>query len=227
VFVAGDLLWYPVEGEPTIRMGPDVMVAVGRRQGDRGSFKQWEEGNVAPQVVVEVRSPVNRPGEMEEKFQFFERFGVEEFFVYDPEDRSLQGWVRVGDHLEEVPNMSGFVSPRLGIRFEPGPGADNLKIFAPDRTPFLTFAECVDRAHQERQRADEQVRLAQEQAKRARDQARSAQEQARLAQAECERAHQEHRPVEDQRALYEQERQRVARLSEQLRRIGVDPDSVV
>ena len=35
VFVAGDLLWYPVEGHPEICQAPDVMVAFGRPKGDR------------------------------------------------------------------------------------------------------------------------------------------------------------------------------------------------
>ncbi len=33
VFVAGDLLWYPVEGDPTIRTAPDALVAFGRPKG--------------------------------------------------------------------------------------------------------------------------------------------------------------------------------------------------
>src|SRR4051812_27387732 len=57
VFVAGDLLWYPVEGQPKIRAAPDAMVVFGRPKGYRGSYKQWEEGGVAPQVVFEVLSP--------------------------------------------------------------------------------------------------------------------------------------------------------------------------
>ncbi|MFP4414576.1 MAG: Uma2 family endonuclease, partial [Coleofasciculus sp.] len=50
VFVAGDLFWYPVEGEPWIRQAPDVMVVIGRPKGDRRSYKQWEEDNIPPQV---------------------------------------------------------------------------------------------------------------------------------------------------------------------------------
>jgi hypothetical protein len=61
VFVAGDLLWYAVEGEPTIRIGPDILIAFNRPKGYRGSYKQWEEGNQAPQVVFEILSPGNRP----------------------------------------------------------------------------------------------------------------------------------------------------------------------
>jgi hypothetical protein len=43
VFVAGDLLWYPVEGDNKTGIAPDALVAFGRPQGHRGSYKQWEE----------------------------------------------------------------------------------------------------------------------------------------------------------------------------------------
>ena len=91
VFVAGDLLWYPVEGKPKIRSAPDAMVAFGRPKGRRGSYKQWEEAGVAPQVVFEVLSPGNRPGEMAGKFEFYETYGVEEYYIYDPDDGTLIG----------------------------------------------------------------------------------------------------------------------------------------
>jgi hypothetical protein len=92
VFVAGDLLWYPVEGEPTIRTAPDALVAFGIPKGHRGSYKQWMEGNIVPQV----------------------------------------------------PEIAGFVSPRLQIRFEPGEESAELKFFRPDGTRFLTFFEALD-----------------------------------------------------------------------------------
>jgi len=69
VFVAGDLLWYPVEGEPTICTAPDAVVAFGRPKGRRGSYKQWKEGNIAPQVVFEVLPTVDRFHETLRKFQ--------------------------------------------------------------------------------------------------------------------------------------------------------------
>src|SRR3712207_7120329 len=72
VFVAGDLLWYPVEGDNVTRTAPDTMVAFGRPKGYRGSYRQWVEGGIAPQVVFEILSPGNRAGEMERKFQFYE-----------------------------------------------------------------------------------------------------------------------------------------------------------
>ena len=39
VFIAGDLLWYPVEGDNKIRQAPDAMVVFGRPKGDRGSYR--------------------------------------------------------------------------------------------------------------------------------------------------------------------------------------------
>ncbi len=61
VFVAGDLLWYPVEGNNKIRTAPDTMVAIGRPKVKRGSYRQWEEGNIAPQVVFEIQTPKSTP----------------------------------------------------------------------------------------------------------------------------------------------------------------------
>lgn len=167
VFVAGDLLWYPVEGKPNIRNAPDVMVVFGRPKGDRGSYMQWLENGIAPQVVFEVLSPGNRAGEMERKFQFYEQHGVEEYYIYDPDRGDVVGWRRGNSILEEIPNMAGYQSPRLRIRFELGEGPDNLTIIGPDGEPFLTFTELVKQRNANRQRAEEQARLAEEQTKRA------------------------------------------------------------
>ncbi len=161
VFVAGNLLWYPIEGEPTIRAAPDALVAFGRPKGRRGSYKQWEEGNVAPQVVFETLSPGNRPEEMERKFKFYEQYGVEEYYIYDPDDGKFEAWLRRGRRLVKVKDVFGFVSPRLKIRFEPGSGPDSLKIFGPDGELFQTHTVDIDRrkdaeklAVTERERAD-------------------------------------------------------------------------
>ena len=139
VFVAADLFWYPVEGRPDIRTAPDGMVALGRPKGHRGSYKQWLEGGIAPHVVFEVLSPGNRAGRIVEKFKFYEQYGVSEFYVYDPDENELSGWLRVGDELSEIQQTDGCISPLLGIRFEPS--QDTLRIFRPGGQPFLTYLE--------------------------------------------------------------------------------------
>jgi Uma2 family endonuclease len=154
VFVAGDLLWYPEEEMPKVRTAPDAMVVFGRPKGYRGSYKQWEEGDIAPQVVFEVLSPGNRQAETIRKFRFYERYGVEEYYVHNPDNGDLAGWKRGESGLEEIGEMNGYVSSRVGIRFEPGEGPNDLKIFAPDGRPFLTYVELYEDREAERQRGE-------------------------------------------------------------------------
>jgi Uma2 family endonuclease len=194
VFVAGDLLWYPVQGRVDISLAPDCMVAFGRPKGDRGSYKQWEESGIAPQVVFEVLSPSNTAIEMMDKLRAFERYGVEEVYYYDPQRAELRGWIRREGQLEPVSQVEGWVSPRLRIRF--WPGADGLKIERPDGTAFESFDELAERARRERQSA----------------------EQAH------QRADQEHQRAEQERQRAEQERQRAEQLAAKLRALGVDPN---
>jgi Uma2 family endonuclease len=195
VFVAGDLFWYPVEGEPIICQAPDTLVVFGRPKGHRGSYRQWEEDGIAPQVVFEIRSPGNRYGDMVRRFGFYERYGVEEYYVFDPEYLVLEGWRRAEERLREIPEMNGWVSPRLGIRFQLKP--DGLTIFRPDGQPFLTFVEL------ERQR-----QLAVELASRVEKQLRQAEQQVQEAKQRAAEAE-----------------QRADRLAEKLRQLGVPPES--
>lgn len=152
VFVAGDLLWYPVEGSPEICAAPDAMIVFGRPKGYRGSYQQWKEAGIPPQVVFEVTSPGNRFGEMHRKFHFYERYGVEEYYLYDPDHNVLEGWRREGDELREIPETSGWASPRLQIRFEVG--EDTLRIYGPDGRPFRTYVELAEERDAERERAE-------------------------------------------------------------------------
>ena len=150
VFVAGDLLWYPVEGDNAIRQAPDVMVVVGRPKGDRGSYRQWQEGNLAPQVVFEILSPGNRYGEMLRKLGFYNRHGVEEYYIYDPDKLELTGLLRGEQGLEVIEEINGWVSPRLQIRFQITD--EGLEIYRPDGQRFLTYSELGLELEQERSR---------------------------------------------------------------------------
>jgi Uma2 family endonuclease len=153
VFVAGDLLWYPVQGRPDIKVAPNAMVVFGRPKGDRGSYKQWVEENVTPQVVFEILSPGNTVLEMNRKLLFYQHYGVLEYYLYDPESINLGGFIRGdGSILEEISEMQGWVSPQLGIRFELA--ESDLVLYRPDGRRFLTSVELDQRAKQERDRAD-------------------------------------------------------------------------
>lgn len=162
VFVAGDNLIYPNPTDPTERQAPDVYVAFGRPKGHRGSYKLWEEGGVFPQVIFEVWSPNNTADEMDGKRQFYEGHGAEEFYlIYPDHPMHAEGWVRQGDHLVKAAAMDGFVSPRLGVRFELKRG--RLKLFAPDgREMKNPDGIAKDRDDAERRAAAEQQRAKQQ-----------------------------------------------------------------
>jgi Uma2 family endonuclease len=158
VFVAGDLLWYPVKSRLISPVAPDAMVAFGRPKGRRGSYKQWEEQNIAPQAVFEILSPSNNAAEMERKLEFYDTYGVQEYYQYDPDTNTLEGWIRRGENLTPIETINGWVSPQLGVRFEMGPVT--MQLYRPDGRRFLSPVELDQRAEQESQRAEQESQRA-------------------------------------------------------------------
>lgn len=134
----------------------------------RGSYKQWEEGNIAPQVVFEILSPGNTLKEMAKKWQFYQDYGVLEYYLYDPSKNDLTGWQRIEHQLQVIETLNGWVSPLLQIRFELTD--ETLEIYDSNGEKFLTFVELKRRAEFERQRADtaeQQVKLERQRAETA------------------------------------------------------------
>ncbi len=224
VFVGGNLLWYPVEGDPKTCTAPDAMVVFGRPKKDyRGSYMQWLEGGIAPQVVFEVLSPGNTPAEMVRKRGFYDRFGVEEYYVYDPDNAELSGWVRGPRALEAIARPDGWVSPRLGIRFERRD--DEFAIFKPDGRLFLSFEE-----------TDRESRMFAQLAEKSRGVADAAIHQFVAAQQVAETAlewgkagHQiadsERRRADTEQQRGDAEHRRAERMAAKLRELGIDPES--
>jgi Uma2 family endonuclease len=184
VFIAADLLWYPVQVDmpPAPRQAPDVMVVFGRPRGDRRSYKQWEEANIPPQVVFEILSESNRTVRgrrgLQEELEFYETHGVEEYYIYDPDVQVLEGWQRhtnqPQDPYDEQPPsqlrpilpIAHWVSPRLGIQFDWQMGRE-LVLRSPTGEPFLGFAELKAQAQLEQQRAEQERRRANQERQRA------------------------------------------------------------
>jgi Uma2 family endonuclease len=172
VFVAGDLFWYPVEGNNKLRLAPDVMVVFGRPRGYRGSYMQWKEENIAPQVVFEVLSPSNRPAEMMDKLDFYDTHGVEEYFMYDPETLALKIWRRSNGYLRLVHEEDRPHSARMNLSFHIEDG--ELVITRHDGTRFETFRQLFSRAEmqqhalsQEKHRAEQEKQRAEQEKQRA------------------------------------------------------------
>ncbi|NEQ75518.1 MAG: Uma2 family endonuclease [Okeania sp. SIO2C9] len=195
VFVAGDLLWYPVEKNNKLRQAPDVMVFFCVPKGDRGSYQQWKENNIAPQVVFEILSPGNTPKEMNRKLLFYDRYGVEEYYLYDPPKNSLTGWLRSELFLEIIDEMNGFVSPWLGIRFELT--TETLMLYYPDNQTFTDYIE-----------VQQQLEATENRALEAESRAIVVEEQ-----------------LQQERQEKEIAQERAKRLEQLLREAGIDPES--
>ncbi len=209
-FVAGDLLWYPVERDNKTRVAPDVMVAIGRPKGHRGSYQQWLENDIAPQVVFEILSPGNTKKEMSRKLDFYQEYRVFEYYVYNPDKETLLGYIRQGDTLIRIAQMSGWTSPLLNIRFELS--SSGLTIFYPTGEPFLSWQEAASLRRQARTLA-EQERL-------------RAQEANHRAEQEHLRAEEEHLRAEEECLRAEEANEKIKLLLEKLRAKGIDPESL-
>lgn len=107
--------------------------------------------------------------EMLKKAQFYEQYGVAEYYVYDPDDNELVGWQRVAGQWQRIGAVHGWRSPLLGVRFELTP--ETLILYRPDGSRFETFGELMQRAAAEHQATNMAL----------------AQAEAALAQAEQER----------------------------------------
>jgi Uma2 family endonuclease len=191
VFIAGDLLWYPLRSTLVSPVAPDVMIVFGRPKGRRGSYRQWNEENIPPQVVFEILSPSNTQAEMARKLEFYDTYGVEEYYLYNPMRCRLQGWQRQGENLVEIIPINDWTSPRLGMGFVWD--ESSLELYRPDGERFLTTVELESQLRQEKQRAE----------------------------LEKQRAELEKQRAEEEKQRADREKKRADRLEQQLRELGL------
>lgn len=215
VFVKGNQNWYPVEGNPDLVVAPDVYVVFGRPKGDRASWKQWEEDDTPLTVVFEVLSPKNTDPEMDQKLLFYEDYGVEEYYLFDPDTNALAVYLRKDLAFKRVLPLpaQGFVSPRLGVRFDLT--GDELVVRYPDGRAFVTLSEETVAKLEARQEAA----TARQAAETAGQAAESASQEAETAKQEAETARQEATRSGERAA-------RIAELSRKARRQQATPEEL-
>jgi hypothetical protein len=135
---------------------------------------------------------------MTRTFRFYEDHGAEEYYLYDPDEETLQVWLRAEDGLIEVRDVNRFISPLLKIRLDTsGP---EVKFLRPDGHPFLSFIEQADLA-------------------------RNAERERSRAEREADRAEAEMNRAEVERVRAETEKARADALVAKLRALGVDLNS--
>ncbi len=227
VYVIGNVYWYYERGNVNARRAPDLMVIRGvDPAGERRSYKEWQHGGGRPCFLLEVLSEETYKEDMGEKRLLYERLGVREYFLFDPEglglERPLVGYrLRNGSYETIPPAKDGSaLSKELGLRVRPE--GDRLAFASlrtgerlPDPPELAARLAEVGRELEEAIRVTREERLAREQAQGRADKERRAREQAEVRVDEERRAKEEavRRADEERRA-----RQKAARLAGRERR---------
>ena len=97
--------------------------------------------------------------EKDYKLDFYKRYGVREYYTYDPFDGSLAGWQRKSGRWLAIAQMRGHVSPLLKIRFELE--GIELTLYRPDGKVIVNYqkmAAFARREHLAREQAENEVR---------------------------------------------------------------------
>ncbi|NJR40299.1 MAG: Uma2 family endonuclease [Leptolyngbyaceae cyanobacterium CSU_1_4] len=103
--VLSDQFLYYVEGRPTARVAPDVMVIFDVAPGGRDNYKIWQEGQV-PTVIFEMTSKGTEDHDKTFKKTLYEQLGVQEYWLFDPKgewiEGQLQGYRLRGELYEPI-----------------------------------------------------------------------------------------------------------------------------
>ena len=152
VLVCADLLVHYERGNRRRHLSPDVFVAFGTPKAPpRDHYLLWEEP--VPAFVLEVTSASTRDEDLGIKRRLYARWGVREYFLFDPKGEylapALQGFRLpengAGGRYERLPETHlpngapGLWSRTLGLFF--AREGRELRLYAPDGRPLPTRAE--------------------------------------------------------------------------------------
>ena len=116
LFYAGD------ESDDTV-VQPDISIICDReKRGDEGC-------RGAPDMVVEILSPSNTAREMDRKFGLYQKAGVREYWVVNPEDKTLQTFLFEG---KVIHFRSCAEKDKADVGIFPGFAVDLAPVFAED-----------------------------------------------------------------------------------------------
>jgi len=181
--------------------GPDFFVV----QGIDGSYARekwevWVENGRYPDVIVELMSPSTAREDVGPKKDLYEQtFRTPEYFCYDPDTATLQGWHLANSHYEPIrPDARGRLwSKVLDAWLGTWDGSYLqrhrrwLRLFDADDMLVLIEAEAArqhaDTVQQQAEAAQQQAEAAQQQAEAAQQQVAAERQRAEAAEAELVR----------------------------------------
>jgi Uma2 family endonuclease len=168
-FIAADMYWYWEEGHPESRVAPDLMVVKGVGRAHRRSFFTWRENGAVPSIVFEMASEHTWREDLGKKRRLYERLGVREYILFDPEGEylrpRLQGLRLVEGRFEPIdPDEEDRLrSAELGFLMRP----EGLVLRLFDGTTGAPVPTRQERVEQERGRAEQERMHAEQERMRA------------------------------------------------------------
>lgn len=150
-YVGINMLMYWVKGDKTKSKAPDVFAVLGvPKEPLRRTWKIWEEGK-APDVIFEISSRKTWREDLYEKWRIYERIGVREYFIFDPQyeymPEPLMAWRLVdGQYISQPVNDGVFYSESLGLELVDT--GETLRLRDPQSGEFLPTEEEEIAAHQ-------------------------------------------------------------------------------
>jgi Uma2 family endonuclease len=119
---AGEVLCAPrdVYLAPTEVYQPDILFVA----RENLSISAEDKVNGAPDLVVEILSPSNAYYDLRKKFRGYERYGVKEYWIVDPEEESIEvyglaeGSLRLAARAEKKGQVSSGVLQGLTVSLE-------------------------------------------------------------------------------------------------------------
>ncbi|MCA2655414.1 Uma2 family endonuclease [Microcystis sp. M061S2] len=204
-YASGNLTIYYNEEQLKKRdfCGPDFFVVLDTEKHPRKSWVVWGEGGKYPNVIVEILSDSTANIDRNKKKILYQNtFRTPDYFWFDPESLELQGFRLIAGQYQAIAaNENGYLwSEQLELYL--GIFDRKLRYFTVDGQLVPTPQE----AELEQRQAKEQILLEREQILLEREQERQAKEQAIL---------------EKEQAILEKEK-----LAQQLRELGIDPETI-
>ena len=215
VLVAVDQGFFFEQGNPSAVVAPDLMVVFGAPDGDRLSYKLWEEPKV-PDFALEVLSNKTWQKDVEVKPGLYRDLGVREFWTLDvfgklPDQMTGFRMNSTGAY-EPIPALpsGGYASEVLGLELLEYHGSFRFRDMETGRIlPDYTESERLRKAAEARAKAaDAEAKAAEARAKAADAEAKAAEARAKAADAEAKTAEAQAKAAEH----------RIAELEEVLRR---------
>lgn len=139
VYFSSGIMFYYEEGNPNRRFALDLMVCFGVENKKHRTYKLWEE-KIVPQVVIEVVSKETWQNDVTTKRRLYERLGVEEYYVIDPEYKYLPAplfayRLEFGELVRQAVDDERIFSPAL--KLELVNTGEDFRFFNPETQKFL------------------------------------------------------------------------------------------